>query len=124
MHFLSMIFLRGDLMRITFDVGKVTVQEKIRTIPRTFGKLYILIRFIEYFDNKFEVYPFSKWQLSAIFLLKEYESELLRQENVSDIHGIAVPYMFKVEVYTCMLSKNGSFSENVIVIMFILLLLM
>ena len=33
-----------------------------------------------------------------------YESELLRQENFSDIYGIAVPYMFKVEVYTCVSS--------------------
>ena len=39
--------------------------------------------------------------LTALFLLKEYESELLRQENFSDIYGTAVPYMFKVEVYTC-----------------------
>ena len=29
MHFLKMIFLRGELMRINFDVGSVTVQELV-----------------------------------------------------------------------------------------------
>ena len=43
MHFMNMLFLRGELMRITFNVGKVTVQENIRTIPKKFGKLYISI---------------------------------------------------------------------------------
>ena len=86
MHFLNMLFLRGELMRITLNVGKVTVQEKIPTMPKQLGKLYIFIRYKSYFDNKFEIYPFSKWQLSALFLLKEYESELLRQENFSDIY--------------------------------------
>ena len=45
MHFLEMIFLRGELMRITFDVGRVTVHEYMRTIPRKLGKLHILKRF-------------------------------------------------------------------------------
>ena len=94
MHFLDMIFLRGELMRITFDVGKVTVQEKIRTIPRKFRKLYILIRFKEYFEKKCEIYPFSKWQFSALFLLKEYESELLRQKNFSDIWHCSSVYIY------------------------------
>ena len=41
MHFLIMIFLRGELMRITFDVGSYTVQDYMRTIPRKFGKLHM-----------------------------------------------------------------------------------
>ena len=64
-------------MRITFDVGRVTVQEYIRTIPRNFEKLHILRRFKQCLDRKIKIYPFSKWQFSALFLLKEYESEFL-----------------------------------------------
>ena len=37
------------------------------------------------------------------FLLKEYENEVLRRKIFSDIYIIM--YMFKVEVYTCMLLK-------------------
>ena len=42
-------------MEITFDVGRVTVLEYMRTvtIPRTYRKLHILIRLKEYFDNYF-----------------------------------------------------------------------
>ena len=49
MHFLKIIFLRGELMRITFDVGSYTVLEYMRTIPRKLGKLQC---FKEYFDKK------------------------------------------------------------------------
>ena len=40
-------------MRITFDVGGVTVQGYMRLehIPSNFGKLHILIRFKEYVDK-------------------------------------------------------------------------
>ena len=81
-----MIFLRGELMRITFDDGRVTVQEYYVHYTKKIGKLHILIRFKEYLDQKIEIYPFSKWQLSAPFLVKEYESEFSRRENFSDIY--------------------------------------
>ena len=74
MHFLKMIFLRGELMRITFDVGRVTVQEYMRTIPRKFRKLHILISFKEYFDKKMKLIyssngnslPFFCWKSTRV----------------------------------------------------------
>ena len=38
-------------MTITFDVGRVTVQDKMCTIPKKIRKLHNLIRFKEYFDK-------------------------------------------------------------------------
>ena len=52
MHFLKMILLKEKLMGITFDVGRVT---DMRTIPKKYRKLFIVIRFNEYFDNFFEL---------------------------------------------------------------------
>ena len=46
-------------MRITFDVGRVTVQENMRLkhIPSNLGKLRILILLTKFIDI-----PFSEWQ--------------------------------------------------------------
>ena len=52
MHVLSEnILLRGELIRNTFDVGRVTVQEYMGTYQDNSGKLLILIRFTEYVDK-------------------------------------------------------------------------
>ena len=53
MHFLKIILLRGELMRNTFDAGRVKVLEYMRTYQEYFGKLPILIRFKEYVDDMF-----------------------------------------------------------------------
>ena len=63
-----MISLRGELMRITFEVQEYsTVQEYMRTIAKILGKLHIFMQFKECFNQKIEIYPFSKWQLSEFF---------------------------------------------------------
>ena len=62
MHFLKTILLRRELTRITFNVGKVIVQEyciHAHSIKKTLGKLHILIRFKDLLTN-FEIYPVSK----------------------------------------------------------------
>ena len=41
----------------------------MRSIPRNYRKLHIVIRFNEYFDNFFWSYPFSEWQFADPFLL-------------------------------------------------------
>ena len=45
MRFLKIRLLREELMRNTFDVGRVRVLEYMRTYQEYFGKLPILIRF-------------------------------------------------------------------------------
>ena len=53
MHVLSEnhFTIRGELMKNTFDVGRVTVQEYMRTYQDNSGKLHILIRFKVYVDT-------------------------------------------------------------------------
>ena len=51
MHFLKMKLLKGNLMGITFDVGRVTAYALY--IQRNYRKLHIVRRFNEYFDNFF-----------------------------------------------------------------------
>ena len=50
----------------------------MRTIPRKYRKLHIMIRFNEYFDNFFLSYPFI-YPFSDLFLL-------IRRKKFSDIY--------------------------------------
>ena len=78
MNFLKMIFLREELMRITFDVGSYTVQEYMRTIPRKLGKLHC---FKECFDKKLRYIHSANGNSLPLFCRKSTRIELLRRKN-------------------------------------------
>ena len=55
MHFLKMILLKGKLIGITFDDGRVTVMRTIRSIPTNYRKLHIVIRLMSISTIYFEL---------------------------------------------------------------------
>ena len=92
-----MVLLRRKLMGITFDVGRVTLlalyQESIKKC------ILFVIRFNDYFDYFLEL---SIQQIAILCPFSaDRSSELIRRRKFSDIWSIAVPYKFRVELYTC-----------------------
>ena len=51
----------------------------------------IKLCFKEYFDKKIEIYPFSQRQFSALYLLKDYENELIIRKKIQ-LHNRALQF--------------------------------
>ena len=118
MHFLKIIFLRGELLLML-----VVIQYRImRTIPRKFGKLHMFSRI--FWHENWDISIQSMAILCPFLLNKRIRKWTLKTKQFQwhIYRALQFRICLKLRYILCMLSQNGSFRENVIVIISILLL--